>query len=106
MILAWLPGFRPDDGEVVLRTILTRYLRAYGPARPQHFARWLGIPPQRAVELFDERLASWSTSSWTVRRDGPWPATPARPGSPTEGSACFPTSTPTSSPVSLGSGCT
>jgi hypothetical protein len=51
MILAWLLGFRPDDGEVALRTILTRYLRAYGPARPQHFARWLGTPPQRAVEL-------------------------------------------------------
>jgi hypothetical protein len=31
-----------------------RYLYAYGPATPQHFARWLSIPPQRAVELFDE----------------------------------------------------
>jgi hypothetical protein len=53
----WLPGFRPDDGDVALRTLLTRYLHAYGPATPQHFARWLGVPPRRAVELFDE-LAS------------------------------------------------
>jgi hypothetical protein len=50
----WLPGFRPDDGDAALRTLVMRYLYAYGPATPQHFARWLGIPPQRAVELFDE----------------------------------------------------
>ena len=50
----WLPGFRPDDGDAALRTLVTRYLYAYGPATPQHFARWLGIPPRRAVVLFDE----------------------------------------------------
>ena len=50
----WLPGFRPDNGDPALRTLLTRYLYAYGPATPQHFARWLTIPPQRAVELFDQ----------------------------------------------------
>jgi winged helix DNA-binding protein len=50
----WLPGFRPDEGDAALRTLLERYLHAYGPATPQHFARWLGIPPRRAVELFDE----------------------------------------------------
>jgi hypothetical protein len=50
----WLPGFRPDDGDAALRTVLARYLYAYGPATPRHFARWLSVPPQRAVELFDE----------------------------------------------------
>jgi winged helix DNA-binding protein len=50
----WLPGFRPDDGDAALRTLLARYLYAYGPATPQHFARWLSIPPRRAVELFGE----------------------------------------------------
>jgi hypothetical protein len=50
----WLPGFRPDDGDAALRTLVTRYLHAYGPATPQHFARWLAIPPRRAVDLFDE----------------------------------------------------
>jgi hypothetical protein len=50
----WLPGFRPDDGEAALRGLVTRYLYAYGPATPQHFARWLAIPPRRAVALFDE----------------------------------------------------
>jgi hypothetical protein len=48
----WLPGFRPQDGDTALRTLVTRYLCAYGPATPHHFARWLSIPPRRAVELF------------------------------------------------------
>ncbi len=50
----WLPGFRPDDSDLALRTLVTRYLHAYGPATPQHFARWLSIPPRRAAELFHE----------------------------------------------------
>jgi hypothetical protein len=50
----WLPSFRPDDGDAALRTLLARYLYAYGPATPQHFARWLSIPTRRAVELFGE----------------------------------------------------
>jgi len=49
----WLPGFRPDDGDTALRTLVERYLCSYGPATPQHFARWLNIPPRRAAELFD-----------------------------------------------------
>jgi Winged helix DNA-binding domain len=48
----WLPGFRPADGDTALRTLVSRYLYAYGPATAQHFARWLGIPPRRAVMLF------------------------------------------------------
>jgi hypothetical protein len=50
----WLPGFRPEDGETALRTLVRQYLHAYGPATPQQFARWLNIRPKRAVELFEE----------------------------------------------------
>jgi hypothetical protein len=50
----WLPGFRPDDADRALRTLIARYLYAYGPATPHHFARWLGIPPPHAVRLFDD----------------------------------------------------
>jgi hypothetical protein len=50
----WLPGFRPEDGGTALRTLVTRYLHAYGPASPQHFAKWLSIPVRRAVALFAE----------------------------------------------------
>jgi len=53
----WLPGFQPEAGDAALRTLLTRYLYAYGPATPHNFAKWLSIPSSRAVDLFDE-LAS------------------------------------------------
>ena len=49
----WLPGFRPADGDRAVQTLLRRYLHAYGPATPQHFAKWLAIPPRDAAELFD-----------------------------------------------------
>ena len=32
--------------------LLRRYLSAYGPATPQHFARWLNASPTWAAELF------------------------------------------------------
>src|SRR5262249_23642077 len=52
----WLPGFRPTAGDTALRTLVARYLHAYGPATPQHFAKWLSIPPGYAAGLFG-RLA-------------------------------------------------
>ncbi|HEY2957908.1 MAG TPA: winged helix DNA-binding domain-containing protein [Actinomycetota bacterium] len=48
----WLPGFRPADGPAALAELVRRYLRAYGPATPRQFARWLGAPPRWAAELF------------------------------------------------------
>ena len=102
----WLPGFRPQDGDAALRALVARYLHAYGPATPQHFARWLGIPPRRAVELFDElageleRVELDGEPGWAVAGDTETP--PGR----TKGSACCPTSTPSSSQASRGSGCT
>ena len=53
----WLPGFRPADGDTALRALVTRYLHAYGPATPAHFARWIGVAPRHAAALFGE-LAS------------------------------------------------
>ena len=49
----WLPGFVPDGADAAVRTLIRAYLHAYGPATPQHFARWLNVPPKRAVEAFD-----------------------------------------------------
>jgi Winged helix DNA-binding domain len=80
----WLPGFRPDDGERALGTLVLRYLYAYGPATPRHFARWLGIPPRRAVELFDElagrleQVELDGTPAWTVAGDTGTPQRPHR----------------------------
>jgi hypothetical protein len=80
----WLPGFRPDEGDAALRALLTRYLYAYGPATPQHFARWLSIPTQRAVELFDELAGELDyveldgAPGWTVAGDTGTPPQPHR----------------------------
>jgi Winged helix DNA-binding domain len=80
----WLPGFRPDDGQAALRTLLRRYLHAYGPATPQHFARWLGIPPRRATELFEalagdlEPVDLDGLPGWTLAGDTATPSQPHR----------------------------
>ena len=80
----WLPGFRPDDGEAALRGLVTRYLYAYGPATPQHFARWLAIPPRRAVALFDdlagevESIELDGAPCWTLAGDTATPSQPHR----------------------------
>jgi hypothetical protein len=65
----WLPGFAPADGEAALRALVLRYLYAYGPATPQHFARWLAISPRYAGELFG-RLASDGADVERVELDG------------------------------------
>ncbi len=78
----WLPGFRPDDGDSALRTLVNRFLYAYGPATPQHFARWLSIPPRRAVGLFDELAGELECvevhgePAWTIAGDTGTPQQP------------------------------
>jgi hypothetical protein len=80
----WLPGFRPDDADVALRSLVTRYLYAYGPATSQQFAKWLSIPPQRAVELFGqlagelEQVKVDGAPGWTLAGDTGTPAQPHR----------------------------
>jgi hypothetical protein len=80
----WLPGLRPDDGEAALCALVIRYLYAYGPATPQHLARWLSIPPPRAVELFQalagdlEQVEVDSASAWTLAGDTATPPEPHR----------------------------
>src|SRR5215470_9386614 len=78
----WLPGLRPADGDAALRALLTRYLYAYGPATPAHFARWLSIAPRYAAELFGklagelERVELEGEPAWALAGDT---ATPSRP---------------------------
>jgi Winged helix DNA-binding domain len=80
----WLPGFRPDGGDAALRTLAARYLHSYGPATPQHFARWLNIPPRRAVELFDrlagglQRVEVDGEPGWVTAGDTATPGQPHR----------------------------
>jgi hypothetical protein len=80
----WLPGFEPADGEVAVRDLVLRYLYAYGPATPRHFARWLGVSPRSATELFDRLAADLSPVSldgapgWVATGDTEVPAEPHR----------------------------
>jgi hypothetical protein len=80
----WVPGFHRADGELSLRALIVRYLRAYGPATPLHFARWLGIPARYARDLFGrlsgdlERVEVEGELSWTVAGDTGVPEEPHR----------------------------
>ena len=76
----------PRTAIWALCTLVTRYLHAYGPAAPQHFARWwLAIPPRFAAGLFGtladalERVELDSQPRWTLAGGTATPAGP-RPG--------------------------
>jgi hypothetical protein len=78
----WLAGFQPEDGASSLRTLVMRYLYAYGPATPQHFARWLNIPARYAVQLLDELADDLETvelegeRGWVIAGDTAAPRQP------------------------------
>jgi hypothetical protein len=80
----WRPGLRPAAGDEAVHTLVTRYLFAYGPATPQHFARWLGIPPRHAAGLFGglagqlERVELDGEPGWVVAGDTGTPPRPHR----------------------------
>lgn len=80
----WLPGFRPADGDAALRTLVTRYLHAYGPATPRHFAKWLAITTGRATALFGaladelEPVELDGEQAWVLAGDTAAPETPHR----------------------------
>ncbi|MCX4586700.1 winged helix DNA-binding domain-containing protein [Streptomyces sp. NBC_01481] len=46
------PGVVPMDGPAASAALVDRYLRAYGPATPAHFAKWLAAPKAWADGLF------------------------------------------------------
>jgi len=78
----WLPGFVPEDGSTASRALLRAYLRAYGPATPANFARWLAIAPKRAAALFHEAaddiepVELEGVPAWTLAGDTSAPETP------------------------------
>ncbi|MFC9679973.1 winged helix DNA-binding domain-containing protein [Streptomyces sp. NPDC056948] len=69
-----------------LGTFVRRYLHAYGPATPQHFAKWLAAPPGWATTLFGELAAAGrieevdfeGTPAWVAAGDTDFPDGPAR----------------------------
>jgi hypothetical protein len=67
--------FEPVSGETALTELLRRFLWSYGPATPQHFARWLSISPAAATEVFIARADELEEvflngqPAWLVRGD-------------------------------------
>jgi winged helix DNA-binding protein len=60
---AWLPAGRDVDAKQALTEAAARYLRAYGPATRQDFARWWGAWPgvgAEAWKLLDGKLVTVS----------------------------------------------
>jgi hypothetical protein len=79
----WMGQFRPMDADAALGDLLHRYLHAYGPARPEDFARWLAAAPRWAEHLFQEHMP-WlrqveleGTAAWVLEEDAAVPV-PAR----------------------------
>ena len=75
----WLPGLRPQDGATAVPMLVRSYLHAYGPATPHHFAKWLNIPPRRAVQAFEgmaddlEEVELEGSPAWVVAGDASAP---------------------------------
>ncbi|MFI8518519.1 winged helix DNA-binding domain-containing protein [Streptomyces sp. NPDC085481] len=70
------PGVRPTAGARALGELVERYLRAYGPATPQWFAKWLAAPAGWAAELFAALAGAGRIEevSYDGAPDGPRPA--------------------------------
>jgi hypothetical protein len=70
-----LPGFRPADAAPALGWLVRAYLRAYGPATPAHFARWLAVRREWAAGLFDDhsrelaQVTVEGAPAWVLRSD-------------------------------------
>lgn len=79
----WLPGFQPADGQTALVELLKRYLYAYGPATPPHFAQWLAMPRPWAVALFEsladelQEVEVAGNRAWIVAGDTAMPSVAA-----------------------------
>ncbi|MDJ1639077.1 winged helix DNA-binding domain-containing protein [Streptomyces pakalii] len=65
------PGCTPLPGAGALPALIERYLYAYGPATPAHFARWLAAPKRWAAEQFAAQAASGAIEEVTFGEDGP-----------------------------------
>ncbi|MEU0694590.1 winged helix DNA-binding domain-containing protein [Streptomyces niveus] len=67
-----LPGFTPLPEREALAGLVDRYLYAYGPATPQHFAKWLAMPVNWAKELFGSLAARGRTERVDFEGDAAW----------------------------------
>ncbi|MFD5051530.1 winged helix DNA-binding domain-containing protein [Streptomyces tendae] len=91
------PHFTPLPPQEASRLLVRRYLYAYGPAAPQHFARWLAAPPAWARARYAELAAAGEieevgfegTPAWVVAGDTAFPDAAER-AEPTRGVRLLP----------------
>ncbi|MFF0446801.1 winged helix DNA-binding domain-containing protein [Streptomyces sp. NPDC004609] len=75
------PEITPLDGPAALDELVRRYLVAYGPATPAHFAKWLAAPKGWANSVFTasaeqgliEEVAYEGERAWIAAGDGSFP---------------------------------
>ncbi|MFH8669849.1 winged helix DNA-binding domain-containing protein [Streptomyces anulatus] len=81
------PGCTPLPGPGAQAALIERYLHAYGPATPAHFARWLAAPKPWAAEQFAALAAAGAIEevtfadrgpAWVVAGDTDFPDSPVR----------------------------
>ncbi|MEU6100644.1 winged helix DNA-binding domain-containing protein [Streptomyces flaveolus] len=80
------PHFTPLPPREALRLLVLHHLRAYGPATPRHFAKWLAAPPGWASALYGELSAAGEieevdfegTPAWVAAGDTVFPEGPVR----------------------------
>jgi hypothetical protein len=80
----WMPDFEPADPQTGLKEVLRRYLYAYGPAAPQHFAKWMAAPKGWASTLFEsmsgelEKVSLDGADAWLLAEDTDFPDEPPK----------------------------
>jgi Winged helix DNA-binding domain len=83
----WLPGLKPVSEDHAIEAVITRYLYAYGPATPQHFAQWIGAAAPWAAEQFERHSRKLTkidldgTPAWVARSDTEMPDSQGYKGS-------------------------
>ena len=82
----WHPDLVPLPAAEAGAALLRAYLHSYGPAKPEHVARWLSAPVPwtarlfAAVDLEPVGDHGWVVAGDAVRRPGPGPGGRGRPG--------------------------
>ncbi|MFH9617619.1 winged helix DNA-binding domain-containing protein [Streptomyces pratensis] len=65
------PGTVPMPGPEATAELVGRYLRAYGPATPVHFAQWLSAPRGWAGRLFEDLAGAGAIEEIAFEDCGP-----------------------------------
>ncbi|MFE5243720.1 MULTISPECIES: winged helix DNA-binding domain-containing protein [unclassified Streptomyces] len=65
------PGTGPLPGPEATAALVRRYLHAYGPATPGHFARWLAAPAGWAGKLFEDQASAGAIEEVAFEGSGP-----------------------------------